>query len=87
MKTLVPKRSIIIDGCKTSISLEDEFWDCLRKIADERGETLTQLVTGINGRRTTKNLSSCLRVFILEFYKHRSAQQRQAFQQREITVQ
>jgi len=87
MKTLVPKRSIIIDGCKTSISLEDEFWECLRKIAAECGETLTQLVTGIDARRKTKNLSSCLRVFILEFYKDRSARQSEAFQQREISVQ
>jgi predicted DNA-binding ribbon-helix-helix protein len=87
MKTLVPKRSIIIDRCKTSISLEDEFWECLRKIVEERGETLTRLVSGINAGRKTKNLSSCLRVFILEYYKGRFAQQSQAFQQREIPVQ
>ena len=75
MKSLVPKHSVIIDGCKTSISLEDEFWECLRKIAEERGKTLTQLISGIDARRRTKNLSSCLRVFIVEFYKDRSDRQ------------
>jgi len=66
MKSLVPKHSVIIDGCKTSISLEDEFWECLRKIAEERGKTLTQLISGIDARRRTK---------IVEFYKDRSDRQ------------
>jgi predicted DNA-binding ribbon-helix-helix protein len=87
MKSLVIKRSVIIDGRKTSISLEDEFWMSLRKIADERGETLTQLMTGIDARRKAANLSSCLRIFVLEFFKQQSAQQNQSFQQREIPVQ
>ena len=71
----VPKRSIEIDGRKTSISLEDVFWTSLRKIAEERGGTLTWLVTGIDARREAKNLSSAIRVFILEFYKDRSDRQ------------
>jgi predicted DNA-binding ribbon-helix-helix protein len=69
MKSLVVKRSIVIDGHKTSVSLEDAFWQCLRKIADERKETVSSLVSGIDARRKTGNLSSVLRVFILELYK------------------
>jgi predicted DNA-binding ribbon-helix-helix protein len=87
MKSLVIKCSVIIDGRKTSISLEDEFWMSLRKIAEGRGETLTRLVTGINASRKNANLSSCLRIFVLEFYKEQSVQQSQAFQQRQIIVQ
>ena len=65
----VPKRSIEIDGRKTSISLEDAFWESLQKIADERKVTPSRLVSGIEAHRRTGNLSSVLRVFILEHYK------------------
>ena len=75
MKSLVAKRSIVLDGHKTSVSLEDAFWQSLRKIADERKETLSSLVSGIDARRKTRNLSSVLRVYILEFYKDRSDRQ------------
>ena len=87
MKSLVIKHSVIIDGFKTSVSLEEAFWKSLREIAHERNETLTQILTGIDERRKAKNLSSTNRVFILEYYKGRSAQRSQAFQQREIPVQ
>ena len=83
MKSLVIKRSIVLDDRKTSVSLEDAFWECLRKIAHERNETLSHLVTGIDANA---NLSSATRVFIVEFYKEQSAQ-RNAFQQRQIPVQ
>jgi predicted DNA-binding ribbon-helix-helix protein len=65
----VPKRSIEIDGRNTSISLEDAFWECLQKIADERKVTPSRLISGIEAGRRTGNLSSVLRVFILEHYK------------------
>jgi predicted DNA-binding ribbon-helix-helix protein len=87
MQSLIIKRSIVIGGRKTSVSLEDEFWKSLREIADERGETLSSLVSGIDANRNNANLSSALRVFILELYKGRSAQRGEAFQQREIPVQ
>ena len=87
MKSLVIKHSVVIKGRKTSVSLEDAFWKSLRGIADERGETLHQLISGIDGSRKNANLSSALRIFVLEFYKGRFAQQGQAFQQREIPVQ
>ena len=75
MKSLVAKRSIVLDGHKTSVSLEDAFWQSLRKIADERKETLSSLVSGIDASRKSGNLSSVLRVFVLEFYKEVSGRQ------------
>jgi predicted DNA-binding ribbon-helix-helix protein len=65
----MPKRSIEIDGRKTSLSLENVFWECLQKIADERKVTPSRLVSGIEAGRRNGNLSSVLRVFILEHYK------------------
>jgi predicted DNA-binding ribbon-helix-helix protein len=87
MKSLVVKRSIVIDGQKTSISLEDAFWTSLKEIAHERRETLQHLVTSINADRQSTNLSSVLRVFILQFYKAQSAGRVAMFEQREISVQ
>jgi predicted DNA-binding ribbon-helix-helix protein len=80
----VIKRSIDIDGHKTSISLEDAFWNALKDIAHERHETLSNLVTGINtNRRQFANLSSALRLFVLECHKEQLAR----LQQQEIPVQ
>jgi predicted DNA-binding ribbon-helix-helix protein len=87
MKSLVVKRSVVIDGQKTSISLEDAFWTSLKEIAHERRETLQHLVTSINADRQSANLSSVLRVFILEFYKAQSAGRLAMFEQQEISVQ
>jgi predicted DNA-binding ribbon-helix-helix protein len=87
MKSLVVKRSVVIDGQKTSISLEDAFWTSLKEIAHERRETLQHLVTSINADRQSTNLSSVLRVFILGFYKAQSAGRLAMFEQREISVQ
>ena len=87
MKSLVVKRSMLIDGHKTSICLEDAFWECLREIAHGRGNSISHLVTSIDISRETANLSSCLRVFVLEFYKDQSAQRHQAFQQQAIPLQ
>ena len=87
MKSLVIKHSVVIKGRKTSVSLEDAFWKSLRGIADERGETLHQLISGIDGSRKNANLSSALRIFVLEFYRDQLAKQSHAFQQREIAVQ
>jgi predicted DNA-binding ribbon-helix-helix protein len=84
MKSTVIKRSIDIDGHKTSVTLEDAFWNTLKNIAHERGESISHLVTGINGnRRQFANLSSALRLFVLEFYK----EQLDRFEQQEIPVQ
>ena len=69
MKSLIAKRSIVIAGHKTSISLEDSFWKDLREIAHARGETLSRLVSSINADRENANLSSAIRLFVLGFYR------------------
>jgi predicted DNA-binding ribbon-helix-helix protein len=86
-KSLVIKRSIVIDGHKTSVSLEDEFWKALRDIAHRRQHTLSRLISSIDRDRQFANLSSALRLFVLEFYKDKSAGQHEISQRREITIQ
>jgi len=66
---LVAKRSVFLAGRSTSVSLEDEFWEALQEIADSRDETVSQLATRINAERKTANLSSNLRVFVLDHYR------------------
>ena len=61
----VLKRSIVIAGHKTSISVEDEFWDSLREIAGERGTTLAAMIGAIDGDRKHANLSSAVRLLCL----------------------
>jgi predicted DNA-binding ribbon-helix-helix protein len=69
MKSLIIKRSILVAGRKTSVSLEDAFWSGLREIAEERGESLSNLVSSINAERKFSNLSSAIRLFVLGFYR------------------
>ena len=75
MKSAIAKRSVVIAGHKTSISLEDAFWECLRRIANERGQTLSALVASIDEDRRRANLSSAIRLFVLGFYRKDSAQE------------
>jgi predicted DNA-binding ribbon-helix-helix protein len=86
-KSLVIKRSIVVDRHKTSVSLEDIFWNALRDIAHERGETLSHLISSIDANRQSSNLSSVIRVFVLRHYMDQSARQHEMFTQREIPVQ
>ena len=58
------KRSVLIAGHATSVSLEVEFWDALRQIAARRGSSLNALVASVDAGRQG-NLSSALRVFVL----------------------
>ncbi len=69
MKSSVVKRSVMIDGHKTSVSLEDAFWSDLKKIARARQATLSELVAGIDQARQQSNLSSAIRVFILASFR------------------
>ena len=66
MKSQVLKRSVAIDGHKTSISLEDAFWSSLKAIAQARGATVEQTVTTIDETRKQGNLSSAVRLFVLD---------------------
>ena len=74
MKSLVAKRSIFLAGRKTSVSLEDEFWTALKEIAGDRNVTLSELVSGIDKQRQHGNLSSTLRLFVLEYYRGKAAE-------------
>ena len=68
MNTAVIKRSIMIDGRKTSISLEDEFWYGLLEIAVYEKMTVPTLVKRIDHRRKTVNLSSAIRIFVFNHF-------------------
>jgi len=70
MKSSVVKRSIVIDGHKTSVSLEDAFWTDLKKIAHTQQVTLSELVTKIDGARAQSNLSSAIRLFVLHHFRN-----------------
>jgi predicted DNA-binding ribbon-helix-helix protein len=65
MKSPIIKRSVIVGGHKTSISLEDAFWTCLKEIAQAQGASIAQTVTGIDETRQQTNLSSAIRLFVL----------------------
>jgi len=65
-KSAVVKRSVVIGGHKTSVSLEDAFWGRLKIIAASQSGTLSKLVSEIDERRENSNLSSAIRVFVLE---------------------
>ena len=73
MKSRVVKRSIVIAGHKTSVSLEDGFWKSLKEIAGEWHVTLSELVASIDTDRQYGNLSSAIRPFVLDFYRTRPA--------------
>jgi predicted DNA-binding ribbon-helix-helix protein len=69
MKSQVIKRSIVIAGHKTSVSLEEAFWRSLKDIARERGATLSDVVATIDSNRRHGNLSSAIRLFVLDHYR------------------
>ena len=66
MKSLVVKRSIVIGRHRTSVSLEDAFWSDLKEIARAQEATVSKVVTQIDGARQQGNLSSAIRLFVLE---------------------
>jgi predicted DNA-binding ribbon-helix-helix protein len=71
MKSPVVKRSIVIAGHKTSVSLEDAFWTGLKDIAIAQRTTLSDLVASIDGERRHGNLSSAIRLFVLDHFRTR----------------
>ena len=69
-KSMVGRHSVLIDaGHRTSVSLEDAFWQSLKEIASEHDMTLSGLVAYINSERGHANLSSAIRLFVLDFYR------------------
>lgn len=69
MKSPVVKRSIVIAGHKTSVSLEEAFWKGLKEIAVSQGLTLSDLVASIDKGRKQGNLSSAIRLYVLDHYR------------------
>jgi predicted DNA-binding ribbon-helix-helix protein len=78
MKSPVVKRSIVIAGHKTSVSLEDAFWKGLKEIATGRELTLSDLVATIDTDRHHGNLSSAIRLFVLDHYRAQIGDERRA---------
>ena len=76
MKSPVVKRSIVIAGHKTSVSLEDAFWKGLKDIAGGRDMTLSELVAAIDSARRHGNLSSAIRLFVLDHYRGQHADEK-----------
>jgi len=66
LKSVVAKRSVIVGGQKTSVSLEDPFWNDLKEIAYFQRATLSQVVEEIARARQHNNLSSAIRLFVLD---------------------
>jgi predicted DNA-binding ribbon-helix-helix protein len=73
MKSPIVKRSIVLAGHKTSVSLEDAFWEGLKDIAKTKRKSLSDLVSGIDTDREHGNLSSALRLFVLGHYQKSAA--------------
>ena len=69
MKSPIAKRSIVVNGHKTSVSLEDEYWTALKEIAAKRLTNVSDFVSAIDRQRQHGNLSSALRLFVLDFYR------------------
>jgi predicted DNA-binding ribbon-helix-helix protein len=65
-KSLIVKRSIRVAGRRTGVSVEDAFWNRFKEIAADRNMTLSDLVTTINSKRKHNNLSSSVRLFVLD---------------------
>ncbi len=72
MKSPVVKRSIVVAGHKTSVSLEEAFWNGMKEISGLRNMTLSELVGEIDGNRQQGNLSSAIRLFVLNYFKSRA---------------
>jgi predicted DNA-binding ribbon-helix-helix protein len=73
MQSAILKRSIVIAGHKTSVSLENEFWAGLKEIAKVQKITLSELVGSIDSNRRHRNLSSSIRLFVLDHFRGRLA--------------
>jgi predicted DNA-binding ribbon-helix-helix protein len=65
MKSAIIARSVIINGHKTSVTLEKPFWDECRRISDSQGLTLDELFSMIDAEREHGNLSSAIRLYVL----------------------
>ena len=72
MKSPVVKRSIVVAGHKTSVSLEEAFWSSMKEISTARSMTLSDLVSEIEKGRRQGNLSSAIRLYVLDHYRSKA---------------
>jgi predicted DNA-binding ribbon-helix-helix protein len=79
MKSSIVKRSIVLAGRKTSVSLEDGFGRGLKDIATSRRATLSDLLSSIATERQYGNLSSAIRLFVLNHYQAGTASPNRSF--------
>jgi predicted DNA-binding ribbon-helix-helix protein len=79
MKSSIVKRSIVLAGHKTSVSLEESFYQAVKDIAASRRVTLSDLVAGIDTARENGNLSSAIRLFVLNHYQAGTASPNRSF--------
>jgi len=75
MKTAVIKHSIFVNGRKTSVSLENEFWAGLHEIAESKNTNAAKLVGEIDRRRNTVNLSSAIRIYVYNYFRSINGEQ------------
>ena len=73
MKSTVVSHTIVLAGHKTSVSLEEAFWEGLKDIAKDQRKSLSELVGVIDTDRKDGNLSSALRLFVLSHYQAQAA--------------
>lgn len=66
------KRSFSLQGHRTSISLEEPFWDALREAAEREGVAIATLVARIDEARSGSGLSGAVRLWILDYFRRRS---------------
>jgi predicted DNA-binding ribbon-helix-helix protein len=71
VESVVKKRSVVVGGRKTSTSLENEFWEALREIAQSQQMPLSKLLATIKAEQRQNSLSSAIRVFVLNHYRTR----------------
>jgi predicted DNA-binding ribbon-helix-helix protein len=72
MTSTIAKRSVVIDGHKTSVSLEEPFWQAVRAITDKRKITISELLREIDQNRDNANLSSAVRTFVLDQFRQQA---------------
>ncbi|MCT8972641.1 ribbon-helix-helix domain-containing protein [Microbaculum marinisediminis] len=70
------KRSVTVAGHRTSVSLEDEFWQALGDIAGERGMSVSSLIAEIDENRGPRGLSAAIRVHVLAYFRDRRGPER-----------
>jgi predicted DNA-binding ribbon-helix-helix protein len=72
-KSPIVKRSVRISGHKTSVCLEDAFWTALKEIAAHRDISVEKLAFKVDQQREHSNLSSTIRLFVLDYYRQQAA--------------